>query len=373
MTDVLVAGAGPAGWAAAAACARHGLETVLVDPDPHARWPATYGLWADECALLPDGSRWVAAPARAFALSEHRLARDYAVLDNESVRTALAGAPVRVVRGRAVAALGGPRGVTVRLAAGGLLAAAVVVDATGARRVLSGGPAPGPRAEQTAYGVVLPDRADEAVFMDWRPAPGFGAGSFRYAVPLPGGATLVEETSLASRPGLDPARLRDRLAARGIAAGAGRIERVRIPVDLPVPAGRPGVVAFGAAAALVHPATGYSVADTFRLAPRLAGAIGAALPRGPHAALRAGRHALWPPAARAVHALRRRGLAVLLRLPPHRVPAFFELFFGLPAELQRGYLGEREDVRLTAAAMTEMFRMADRSMRVAIGRSALIV
>ncbi|HEX8761977.1 MAG TPA: FAD-dependent oxidoreductase, partial [Pseudonocardiaceae bacterium] len=34
MIDVLVAGGGPAGWAVAAACARLGLHTELVDPAP---------------------------------------------------------------------------------------------------------------------------------------------------------------------------------------------------------------------------------------------------------------------------------------------------------------------------------------------------
>jgi lycopene beta-cyclase len=370
VADVLVAGAGPAGWAAAAACARLGLETVLVDPDPHARWPATYGVWADECALLPAGSRWVSAPARAVALTEHRLPREYAVLDNKSVHSALAGPDIAVVRERVRGARGGPRGVTVELTSGRRLAAAVAIDTTGARRVLCGGAPAGPRVEQTAYGLVVPERSEEAVFMDWRPAPGFDTASFRYAVPLPDGTTLVEETSLAQRPGLDLARLRQRLAARGYQAGDLPVERVRIPMDLPAPARRAGVIAFGAAAGLVHPATGYSVADTFRLAPRLAEAIGSALPGDPAAAVRAARHALWSPRARAVHRLRRRGLAVLLSLPVQRVPEFFELFFGLPAELQRAYLSGRDDIPATAAAMAEMFRAADRSLRTAIARSA---
>jgi lycopene beta-cyclase len=209
--------------------------------------------------------------------------------------------------------------------------------------------------------------------MDWRPPPGFGPGTFLYAVPLPDGTTLFEETSLAARPGLDletlRARLRARLAGRDMSTGGGRIERVRIALDLPLPRARPGVVAFGAAAALVHPATGYSLAEVFRLAPRVAGAI--ARERGrPASAARAARRVLWPPAARAVRLLRLRGLTALLRMPPEQLAQFFELFFGLPAELQRRYLGERSDVAGTLAAMATIFGRADPSLRVALVRPA---
>jgi lycopene beta-cyclase len=252
------------------------------------------------------------------------------------------------------------------LTSGRVLATSVVIDATGVRRVLSGGPPRGPRIEQTAYGVVLPGDMDEAVFMDWRPAPGFDTSTFLYAVPLPGKRVLFEETSLARRPGLGMAELRARLLARGIPAGE-RVERVRIPLDLPLPRLRAGVIPFGAAAALVHPATGYSIADTFRLAPRLAETI-AADPAGAARILRI----LWPPAARLVHLLRRRGLAVLQGLPPHRVPEFFELFFGLPVELQRRYLGDREDFRGTARVMAALFRGADRNLRGTITKHAFL-
>ncbi|MFL6141354.1 MAG: lycopene cyclase family protein [Labedaea sp.] len=374
MADVLVAGAGPAGWAVAAACAGHGLDTVLVDPDPHARWPATYGMWAGETSLLPAGSRWRDSPARVVAATSRSLAQRYAVLDNESVRTALTTAGVATVTGAVCDAAGGPRGCAVTLACGRQLAAAVVIDATGARRVLCGGPVGGPRAEQTAYGLVLPRAVEAAVFMDWRPPPGFGAGTFLYAAPLPDGATLFEETSLAARPGLDLASLRARLLARlaalDVPAGAGRVERVRIPLDLPVPRARPGVVAFGATAALVHPATGYSLADVFRLAPRVASAI--ALERvAPARAARAARRVLWPPGARAVRLLRLRGLAALLGMPPEQLARFFELFFGLPDELRQRYLGERSDVLATVATMTAIFGRADPALRMTLARHAV--
>ena len=96
--------------------------------------------------------------------------------------------------------------------------------------------------------------------MDWRPDHGeSGWPTFLYAVPLGGGAVLLEETSLARRPGLPQPVLRRRLHARlarhGIAAPTDApVERVRFPVDRPRHA-TPGVLGFGAAAPLVHPAT----------------------------------------------------------------------------------------------------------------------
>src|SRR5438876_3466960 len=163
MVRVLVAGAGPAGWAAAAACAGLGLETALVAPDPHARWPATYAIWADQCALLPAGSRWfAAAPARVFAQSERMLPRGYAVLDNASVQAALSCPNVDIWTSKVADVVAGPRGCTVTLASGEVRAAALVIDATGARP-------PAGRAEQTAFGVELPNRElDGATVMDWR-------------------------------------------------------------------------------------------------------------------------------------------------------------------------------------------------------------
>lgn len=351
MVDVLVAGAGPAGWAVAAACARLGLRTALVAPRPSVRWPATYGLWADEVPLLPAGTRYVAAHPRVHAGGERQLPRDYAVLDNESLRAGLAHPEIEVREGRLADHRAGAK---------------VVVDATGAHR-----PGEHGRAEQTAFGVVVSAEVaapllgpGEAVFMDWR-APAPGPATFLYAIPLPDGRALLEETSLAARPGLGTAELRarllTRLAGHGIDPAGAQVDHVRFPLDRP--ARRPGVVPFGAAAGLVHPATGYSVADSLRLAPEVARAVHRA---GPARARRAALRVLWPPAARAVHLLRRAGLATLLALPPDRTAEFFALFFDLPPRLQRAFLSERDNLPETVAAMATMFRRASPPLRRAM-------
>ena len=56
-----------------------------------------------------------------------------------------------------------------------------------------------------------------------------------------------------------------------------------------------------------------------------------------------------------VHAMRRRGLEVLLRMPPGEVPEFFDRFFSLAPGPRRAYLGADDDVTESLHAMISMF------------------
>ncbi|WP_342741546.1 lycopene cyclase family protein [Actinokineospora terrae] len=354
--DVVVVGGGPAGWAVADACGRVGLRTVVVAPGGRRVWAATFGVWADQVPL----DRYRGVSSTRVLAAGHEIAREYLVLDNAAVCAELWRGPATAVDDEVVGAEFGRRGATVVLGSGRRLACAVVVDASGARRVVSGGPAAGVRVEQTAYGVVVPSaaaeeivRSGDAVLMDWGRPP-----TFLYAVGVATDRVLLEETSLAARPGMSWDVLRRRLSERlGYEPEALAVERVRFPVDLPpTPLWYRGSVPFGAAAGMVHPATGYSVGDALALAPAVADAITSAMTRGPAAAAAAGRAAVWSPQARAVHAMRSHGLRALLGLPPALLPEFFGAFFALSPRLQRAYLSGREDVAGTAAAMAAVFR-----------------
>jgi lycopene beta-cyclase len=308
------------------------------------------------------------------------LARAYAVLDNASVLDAFSDGGVRCVTGVAIGADLVDRSMCVRLRDGGRVTARVVVDTTGQRRLLSGGPVRGPRAEQTAYGVVVPAKVaaslvgpGEAIFMDWGRTDGWP--TFLYAVPVGNDRILLEETSLARRPGLPLDRLRSRLEARlgtvGIDARDDALgeERVRFAVDLPMPRSTPGAVAFGVAGAMMHPATGYSVGDALLTAPVVAEALAAALGSGPEAAAAAAHAAIWPMRARTVRRLRLAGLHMLLAMRPERVPAFFETFFDLPPALQSAYLSGRTDPAGTMAAMATIFASTSSQVRRAMLRA----
>ena len=354
-TQVAVLGLGPAGRATASRLAAAGVEVVAVDPAPQRRWTPTYAAWADELpAWLPDGV--VASRTdhpRAWAGEERRLARTYVVLDTPGLQEHLGLGGVAVRKGSVVDA----DAHRVVLADGSALEADLVLDARGTRV--------GPdRAAQTAYGVVVSDEraapAGGPWFMDWRPDHGAGPAappSFLYAVPLGGGRTLLEETCLVGRPalGLDELRrrLERRLAARGVVLdGDEPVERVRFSVEAEAGSPRPGrrppdarPVALGARAGVMHPATGYSVAVSLRLAEDVAQAV---------AVGRDVWSVLWPPAARRVQRLRETGLTTLLRLPPSGVERFFAAFFTLPPARQRAYLSDRTDPAGTLAAMARM-------------------
>ena len=378
--DVLVVGAGPAGRAVAAACAEHGLRTALLDPSPRRPWATTYGMWSDEVPDdLPSGVVGARVEGVAIARSHHLLGRGYVVLDTPALRAhldaRLTEAGVRTLRGRGVP--------------GSLPRSRLVIDAGGA-----GQPLHRPRArrgtrrvpaEQTAFGLMVPAEVAEpvvgegrAVFMDWRPVPGAGGWpTFLYAVPLPDGRVLLEETSLARRPGLPISELEGRLRARlaghrvAVPRDAGR-EVVRFRLDAPRHRAA-GVLGFGAAAPLTHPATGYQLASALGWAPVVAAAIAAHWGRGPDAALTAARSALWPASARATHSLRRRGLESLLRMPPARVPDFFEGFFALPAEARNAYLDGRARPLATVGAMAGLFRTTPWPVRLRLIGSSLLL
>ncbi|MEU0494015.1 lycopene cyclase family protein [Mycobacterium sp. NPDC006124] len=383
-TDVLVVGAGPAGVALAGACARLGLTTDVVDPAPDQPWTATYGMWDGELpADLPASVVSARAAGRAIAVSEHRLGWEYAVLDVPRLQAHLTEG-LTDVHVHAARVVGSPEPGVVALADGSQLRASVVVDAGGGARPLDRTRSRRTAAAQTAYGVVVDEAAaapfvtdGDALFMDWRADHGeVGWPTFLYVIPLGEGKVLMEETSLARRPGLSLVTLRRRLHARLAHHGVrppedARVERVSFRVDHPRHRG-PATIGFGAAAPLIHPATGFSLASSLRLAPRVAAALATRLPDEPGAALAAAQRTVWPLDARVVHHVRRIGLESLLRMPPSDVPGFFEQFFALPDAHRWTYLTARDDVRGIVAAMNCLFRTSDGRLRRHLVTSAVL-
>ncbi|HUQ59770.1 lycopene cyclase family protein [Lentzea sp.] len=311
MFDVLVIGGGPAGRALARACAQEGLSTAIVDRQPERVWTATYGAWADE---LPHGTpiKATSSVVRVYAREEHLIPRTYVVLDNARLHELPDTVTVL------------PRPVEARY----------TFNATGARKG---------RAEQTAVGTVIESDSTETTLMDWR-----NGDTFLYTVPLGDNRVLVEETCLAGRPATPLGELRRRLHTR-LTPGAEE-ERVRFPLDAPKADG----LAFGASAGFIHPATGYSVATSLNLAPKVAQAVKAG--EDPQ-------RVIWSRKARVVHAMRRRGLEALLRMDTEETRDFFEIFFQLDANHQRAYLSGREDVKGMMAAMLALFGAAPRGLR----------
>jgi lycopene cyclase-like protein len=394
MLDALVIGKGPAGLAAAAELAQKGLRVGVAGP-PGVHWPAVYGAWMDEVEEAGRPGIVERSWPRVFVNAgsgPREVGRTYVRLSNTALAEDLVGrcdrGGVAWTDGEAESATHDAAGSTVTLADGRTVRARVVVDASGHRAKLvrrEKSPEPG---FQTAVGWTLegarhPWAADEAVLMDWAdghlPPELRGAfPSFLYAFPLPDGRVFVEETVLARRPAVAYDALRERLRIRLGAMGiegtpAGGEERVWIPMGGAIP--RPQrVVGFGAAAGMVHPATGYSVMRSLLAAPALAEAVAGELGSGrgtPDRAAEAAWRALWPADRRRKQALYRFGLEVLLGMDAAATRAFFDAFFALPSSDWSGYLGDRLPARELAAMMARFFAAAPPELRRKVAFSTL--
>jgi lycopene beta-cyclase len=389
MHDVLVVGAGPTGMAIAAALSATGLRVAgLAAAPPTKPWQNTYGVWLDELPTpeLRDtlGHRWsdvvVCVDERTIALD-----RAYGLFDNPRLQQYLldqcerhgvtwsAGVAARVEH-QATHSL-----VTTR--DGRVVAARLVVDASGHSPALLRRPAPSHVARQAAYGIVgvfsaPPIQPNRMVLMDYR-ADHLTAEerreppTFLYAMDLGNGQFFVEETSLAHAPGLSLTTLEQRLQRRLTARGATvqhvvHIERCLFPMNNPLPYLDQPMIGFGGAASMVHPPSGYMVGKALRRAPEVAQAIARALGAAdatPRSAARAGWRALWSPAR-----LRRRqlylfGLASLMRCDSATIQAFFALFFSLPRHEWMGYLSDTLSTVELARTMLRLFIRAPGNVR----------
>ena len=399
-TDVLVVGAGPAALAIAAELAEQGLAVaVLAASDCRDPWPNTYGIWGDEvdglglshllehrwsytCSYFGSGSSDPADPAN----SPTSHGRDYGLFDKTRLQQfwleRCEAAGVQWLRGHAQELSYGSGRSQVSTASGEVLEARLVLDASGHKAVFVHRPERGPVAGQAAYGVVgrftaPPVQPGQFVLMDYRAdhlseAERQEPPTFLYAMDLGQGRFFVEETSLALAPPVPYAtlkrRLERRLAHRGVA-----IEQVEheefclFPMNLPLPDLDQPVLAFGGAAAMVHPASGYMVGALLRRAPVLAAAVAARLraePAATSAELAAvGWQALWPPELRRKHALYQFGLEKLMRFSEPQLRSHFTSFFSLPSAQWYGFLTNTLSLGELLAAMVALFATAPWSVR----------
>lgn len=246
-----------------------------------------------------------------------------------------------------------------------------------------------PLAFQIAYGVLgrfscPPIAPDSMMLMDFddgylqpeeRQQP-----TFLYAVDMGDGRYFVEETALAVRPTLPFDFFKNRLERRLAARGCHLLEQVSeehclFPMNPLVPPAQ-NVLAYGAAASMVHPASGYMVGLALRYAPELAATIATSLqtasePRAIGGSSAAAWQHLWPQDARYRQQLYRFGLEALLTMDSPQTQAFFKAFFAIPEPDWQGYLSNHLSTAGILRAMTQVFVRAPWRVRGKLVRAAL--
>ncbi|WP_181233701.1 lycopene cyclase family protein [Enhygromyxa salina] len=394
-TQLWIVGAGPAGLALAEACVARGVRVSVLAPDPRAAWRPNYAMWLDDATSLGVepylAHRWPGTTAR-FAAGPRPLDRGYALLDDrrwqlESLaRIERAGGSI--VAGTLAAIDHDDEGVQLDCDDGQRLRGQLVVDATGhgSRFVaLEAGPAP---AYQVAWGeqwaVEKELELDRATFMDWSSTGAAESDeslppTFCYALPLARDRLFAEETVLAARLDHAPASyfpaLRRRLDRRLELQGVGRIgeplelERCVIPMGAALPRADQRTLAFGGAASMVHPATGYLLTTVLRRRARVADAIATELghwvsPGGPSRRIW---QAIWTPAEVRAWRLYSFGLEIICALDRAALDRFFAEFFELPDHCWRGFVSGTAPTPELMATMLRYFASVPAPIRARLG------
>lgn len=363
-TDVVVIGAGPAGLSLARALGERGVSVVCVDPALSKPWPNNYGTWRDELEPLglADCASYVWERTAVHTSAKKTvLSRAYVRVDRKKLKRRLldlcASHGVVVQQARAEGVDVSSKDYSVVQMDSGPVEARVVVDATGhALRFvkLAEGDAPG---FQAAYGIEcdvegeIGFNEDEMMLMDYRDDHMTNKKlsekepTFLYVMPLGGKRVFYEETSLVANPAMDFGVLKERLYTRLAHLGVKvtkvyEEENCHIPMGGALPDAGQRVVAYGGAAAFVHPATGYMIARALTLANRTADGIVNPLQRGGAAdeVSRSVWRSTWNESMLSQRNFLNYGGSYLQKIDLTKTRDFFEAFFKLPTEQWGGFL-----------------------------------
>ena len=392
--DVLVLGGGPAALCIASELNQQGVMVGGVAPESvDAPWPNTYGIWADELKAVglepllehrwSDTVSYFGAGGTTAQDQATAHGIDYGLFDRAALQRHWLERAKGVVWHQDTADRVELNGATTSVccASGTTLQARVVIDASGSRTPHIRRPDQGPVAGQAAYGVVgrfsqAPIETGRFVLMDYRcdhlsEAQRREPPTFLYAMDLGDGVFFVEETSLALAPGVPydvlKQRLQQRLDQRGVEITEVIHEEFCLfPMNLPLPDRRQPVLAFGGAASMVHPASGYMVGSLLRRGPGLAQALAAALNNqtlGSEALAQRGWQALWPVELVLRHQLHQFGLGRLMGFNEALLRTHFATFFSLPQEEWFGFLTNTLPLPRLMAVMLRLFALSSWELR----------
>ncbi|CAN8068565.1 unnamed protein product [Agarophyton chilense] len=379
--DVVVIGAGPAGLSLATALGERALRVLCTDANLHAPWPNNYGTWLDD--LEPLGLQDCVShvwPRTSVYVNrdglKRLLPRQYTRVDRQRLKARLlqrcASSGNVTLLADAVSSVQhesqGPSYVQLQnnnpQQPVSHVAARLVVDATGHSLKfvdVKPGKVPG---FQAAYGIECivsekgyPYDTNEMLLMDYRDDHmqtsedkriSLKQPTFLYVMPLDGGKgrhVFFEETSLVASPAMDFDLLKQRLYKRLNYYGV-QVESVieeefcLIPMGGEKPDLDQRTIAFGGAAAFVHPATGYMIARALKLANQTAQIIVDQLEKGgnpDHISIRIWK-SIWNESRNHQRDFFSFGGEYLQHIDLQKTRDFFAAFFDLPTEQWADFL-----------------------------------
>lgn len=406
--DLVVIGCGPAGLALAAESAKVGLNVGLIGPD--LPFTNNYGVWEDEFKDLglegciehvwPDTIVYLDNDnpimiGRAYGrVSRHLLHEELLRRCLESGVSYLSSKVERIVEaadGHNLVACEDDILIPCRLAtvASGAASGKLLQYEVGGPRV----------SVQTAYGVEVevennPYDPKLMVFMDYRDYVNQEVRSleaqyptFLYAMPMSSTRVFFEETCLASKDAMPFDLLKKKLLSRLETMGI-RVLKIYeeewsyIPVGGSLPNTEQKNLAFGAAASMVHPATGYSVVRSLSEAPKYASVIAKILTQDHYKSKLTSERSntnismqawntLWPQERKRQRAFFLFGLALIIQLDIDGIRTFFRTFFHLPDWMWQGFLGSSLSSADLILFSFYMFIIAPNDMRMCLVKHLL--
>lgn len=406
--DLVIIGCGPAGLSLASESAKKGLTVGLIGPD--LPFTNNYGVWEDEFKDLGLESCiehvWkdtiVYLDNNKPILIGRSYGRVHRDLLHEELLKRCYEAGVTYLNSKVDKIIESPDGHRVVCCDKGreiICRLAIVASGAASGRLLEyevGGPRV---CVQTAYGVEVevennPYDPSLMVFMDYRDCfkEEFSHTeqenpTFLYAMPMSPTRVFFEETCLASKDAMSFDLLKKRLMYRLNTMGI-RILKVYeeewsyIPVGGSLPNTDQKNLAFGAAASMVHPATGYSVVRSLSEAPRYASVISDILGNRVPAEYMLGNsqnyspsmlawRTLWPQERKRQRSFFLFGLALIIQLNNEGIQTFFEAFFRVPRWMWRGFLGSTLSSVDLILFSFYMFAIAPNQLRMNLVRHLL--
>mmetsp|Transcript_1612 Transcript_1612/g.3697 ORF Transcript_1612/g.3697 Transcript_1612/m.3697 type:complete len:1215 (-) Transcript_1612:111-3755(-) len=392
--DVLVAGVGPAGLALAGELAKRGVNVGLVGPDTP--FTNNYGVWVDEFEELGlehtlidkyDNTLVVIDPKKG----PEPVGRAYGRVGRAELRAELLkrcktgpgkveyypGMVDRVVENKATGLSG------IHVSDGTQIRAKMVTMSTGHNRdVLKYDEGDHP-LWQTAYGIEInmtdhPWDPTKAVFMDLSQSDNDDSKdivrvpSFLYVLPSKD-SVFIEETCLISKIQVPFDELKRRLYRRlqnlNIEVPMESIieeEASWIPLGGPLPEVPQPVLGFGAAAGLVHPASGYSIVNSLARAGPIAEKIIEGITNSDGHRADEAWSLMWSAEQRRKMAFYQFGAEMIAKMPLPLLQEFMRTFYKLPAPFWKGFLSHRLDSPMLIPFAISMFFVGNNELKRAL-------